>query len=140
MWQASFRQPERRGKTAAENAVTRAARGEIIVNTDASVRLLPHSLKPLVRAFQDPTVGVVSGRDVSIAALDMEGCIARRLVPDRGCARSEGGRSVDDRRQGHIIDIDHRPTPAMANRRRSNQANSRCAQTAMAAFAFSTIA
>jgi GT2 family glycosyltransferase len=42
------------------------------VNTDASVRLHPRSLKPLVAAFEDPTVGVASGRDVSVARLDQD--------------------------------------------------------------------
>lgn len=58
---------KRGGKTAAENAAGPAARGEIIVNTDATTRIPPHALKELVRAFQDPTVGVASGRDVSAA-------------------------------------------------------------------------
>jgi cellulose synthase/poly-beta-1,6-N-acetylglucosamine synthase-like glycosyltransferase len=57
----------RRGKSAAENAAGAVARGEIIVNTDATIRILPHALKSLVSAFQDPTVGVASGRDVSVA-------------------------------------------------------------------------
>ncbi len=57
---------ERGGKTAAENAAAPRLRGEIIVNTDASVRVRPDSLKPLVRAFGDPAVGVASGRDISI--------------------------------------------------------------------------
>ena len=61
---------ERRGKTAAENAADAAVRGEIVVNTDATVRLLPTSLRTLVKAFADPTVGVASGRDVSVAAHD----------------------------------------------------------------------
>ena len=58
---------KRGGKTAAENAAGPAARGEIIVNTDATTRIPKHALKELVRAFQDPTVGVASGRDVSAA-------------------------------------------------------------------------
>src|SRR5829696_3004848 len=58
---------KRGGKTAAENAAGAAARGEIIVNTDATTRIPKHALKELVRAFQDPTVGVASGRDVSAA-------------------------------------------------------------------------
>ena len=61
-----LRLPTRRGKTAAENAADVAARGEIIVNTDATVRLRPTSLRTLVRSFVDPSVGVASGRDVSI--------------------------------------------------------------------------
>ena len=64
------RQPTRAGKTAAENAARSALRGDIIVNTDASIRIHPHSLKPLIAAFSDPSVGVASGRDVSVARLD----------------------------------------------------------------------
>ena len=56
----------RRGKTAAENAAGPAARGSIIVNSDATVRVPPQALKALVRSFDDPSVGVASGRDVSI--------------------------------------------------------------------------
>ena len=59
----------RRGKSAAENAAGHAARGEIIVNTDATIRILPDALKALVRAFADPRVGVASGRDVSVASV-----------------------------------------------------------------------
>lgn len=69
---ALLRIPQRRGKTAAENAADAAARGEIIVNTDATVRLLPTSLATLVRAFADATVGVASGRDVSVGARGTE--------------------------------------------------------------------
>ncbi len=67
-----MRLSQRRGKTAAENAADAAASGEIIVNTDATVRLLPSSLPTLVRAFADPTVGVASGRDVSVGARGTE--------------------------------------------------------------------
>lgn len=62
------RAPERRGKTAAENAAVSLARGEIIVNVDATVRVPSASLKRLVEAFIDPTVGVASGRDISVDA------------------------------------------------------------------------
>lgn len=61
-----YRVQKRGGKTAAENAAAPALRGEIVVNTDASIRILPHSVKALVRAFADSTVGVASGRDVSV--------------------------------------------------------------------------
>ena len=60
------RQPERRGKTAAENAARAVLRGEIVVNTDASVRIHPDSIRHLIRAFTDPEVGVASSRDVSV--------------------------------------------------------------------------
>ncbi|HET7598764.1 MAG TPA: glycosyltransferase [Gemmatimonadales bacterium] len=67
-----LRMPARSGKTAAENATVPLLHGEIVVNTDATIRIPPHSLKPLIRAFQDPTVGVASGRDVSVGNLDEE--------------------------------------------------------------------
>jgi cellulose synthase/poly-beta-1,6-N-acetylglucosamine synthase-like glycosyltransferase len=64
-----MRAPNRRGKTAAENAAVPVARGDIIVNVDATVVIPRGSLKPLIHAFNDPTVGVASGRDVSVGAL-----------------------------------------------------------------------
>jgi hypothetical protein len=65
-----LRMPRRGGKTAAENAAAALLTGEVVVNTDASVRILPGALKPLVRAFRDPCVGLASGRDVSVARAD----------------------------------------------------------------------
>ena len=65
-----IRLPERLGKTYAENLAVSAAKGEIIVNVDATVLVPPGSLAPLVRAFDDPTVGVASGRDVSVGGVD----------------------------------------------------------------------
>ena len=65
-----LRQPQRRGKTAAENAARSLLRGEIIINTDASVRIDAHAVKYLVAAFDDPSVGVASGRDVSVSNVD----------------------------------------------------------------------
>jgi cellulose synthase/poly-beta-1,6-N-acetylglucosamine synthase-like glycosyltransferase len=67
-----LRTPTRGGKTAAENAAAPLLRGEIIVNTDATIRILPDALKALIRVFQDPTVGVASGRDRSVGNLDLE--------------------------------------------------------------------
>jgi cellulose synthase/poly-beta-1,6-N-acetylglucosamine synthase-like glycosyltransferase len=64
-----LRLEQRRGKSAAENAAGTVARGEIIVNTDATIRILPEALKELIRAFADPTVGVASGRDVSVESI-----------------------------------------------------------------------
>ena len=65
-----LRLPQRRGKTAAENAARSHLSGAIIINTDASVRIEPGAVKQLVEAFADPSVGVASGRDVSVANLD----------------------------------------------------------------------
>jgi cellulose synthase/poly-beta-1,6-N-acetylglucosamine synthase-like glycosyltransferase len=68
-----LRLPTRGGKTAAENAAALAVRSEIVINTDASVRVMPDAIKPLVRAFGDPSVGVASGRDVSAGDEAAEG-------------------------------------------------------------------
>jgi cellulose synthase/poly-beta-1,6-N-acetylglucosamine synthase-like glycosyltransferase len=67
-----LRIPVRSGKTAAENAAMTRIDGEIVVNTDATIRILPESIKPLIRVFQDPGIGVASGRDVSVGDLSAE--------------------------------------------------------------------
>jgi cellulose synthase/poly-beta-1,6-N-acetylglucosamine synthase-like glycosyltransferase len=67
-----IRLPIRAGKTAAENAAARHMRGAVVVNTDATIRIPPGSLKPLIRAFQDPTIGVASGRDISVGRSETE--------------------------------------------------------------------
>jgi len=67
-----LRLAERSGKTGAENAAGAMIRGEIVVNTDATIRILPDALKPLVASFSDPTVGVASGRDLSVGAIEVE--------------------------------------------------------------------
>jgi glycosyltransferase involved in cell wall biosynthesis len=64
--------PQRRGKTAAENAAVPHSRGAIIVNSDGSVREAPGALKALIARFADPAVGVASGRDVSVTAVAEE--------------------------------------------------------------------
>jgi cellulose synthase/poly-beta-1,6-N-acetylglucosamine synthase-like glycosyltransferase len=62
----------RAGKTAAENAALPHLRGEIIVNSDASIRVPPSAIKHLIEPFGDPSVGVASGRDVSVTSVDEE--------------------------------------------------------------------
>ena len=63
---------ERRGKTAAENESARYATGSIVINTDATTRILPDAVKPLINVFRDESVGVASGRDVSAAVGTVE--------------------------------------------------------------------
>jgi len=58
--------PRRQGKTAAENAARPLLTGEIIVNTDGSVRVDGGAIRALVAAFADDSVGVASARDVSV--------------------------------------------------------------------------
>jgi cellulose synthase/poly-beta-1,6-N-acetylglucosamine synthase-like glycosyltransferase len=67
-----LRMASRSGKTAAENAALAHLRGEIIVNTDATIRILSGSLKPLIRVFEDPTIGAASGRDLSVGDVRAE--------------------------------------------------------------------
>jgi glycosyltransferase involved in cell wall biosynthesis len=71
-----LRLPERRGKTAAENAAVSASRGEILVNVDSTIIVPAPSLKELVRVFDDPTIGVASGRDVSVGDSEHHGTLA----------------------------------------------------------------
>ena len=56
------RQPERLGKTAAQNAAVELARGEIILFSDATTLYQPDVLRVMVGNFADPTVGCVAGR------------------------------------------------------------------------------
>lgn len=66
------RMPVRRGKSAAENRALALVNGDIVVNTDATIRIPAPSLRPLLRVFQDPTVGAASGRDVSVGDINAE--------------------------------------------------------------------
>src|SRR5262249_17241767 len=52
----------RAGKTSVLNRCIPAARGELVVLSDANTRIEPGALKALVRHFDDPEVGAVCGR------------------------------------------------------------------------------
>lgn len=67
-----LRLPVRSGKTAAENVAGTRLVGSVAVNVDATIRVHPQALKRLVEAFDDPTVGVASGRDVTVRLSDLE--------------------------------------------------------------------
>jgi len=64
------RQPQRLGKTAAQNAAVEKARGEIIVFSDATSLYEPGALRTIVRNFADPTVGCVGGRLIYVDPAD----------------------------------------------------------------------
>jgi len=68
-----LRLDRRGGKTAAENATAGHVTGDIVVNVDATIGLEPQSLRSLVTVFADPTIGVASGRDVSVGDVLAEG-------------------------------------------------------------------
>jgi len=65
-----LRMPRRGGKTKAENAALPLLRGTIVVHTDASAQVPQGALKPLIASFADPTVGVASSHNVSVARID----------------------------------------------------------------------
>lgn len=63
----------RLGKTEVENRAFGSLTGDIVVNTDSSVTVRPDAIKHLVSALEDPSVGVASGRDVSVASVGATG-------------------------------------------------------------------
>ena len=69
---------ENRGKLAVLRDGMERARGEIVAFSDAACRLMPDSLRRLVRPFADPAVGCVSG-------------VYRVLRPERAELGSEEG-------------------------------------------------
>ncbi|MFQ5901249.1 MAG: glycosyltransferase family 2 protein, partial [Thermodesulfobacteriota bacterium] len=56
-----LRQPERSGKTVGLNSAIKEANGEIIVFTDANALFNPDVIRMLIRNFNDPNVGCVTG-------------------------------------------------------------------------------
>jgi cellulose synthase/poly-beta-1,6-N-acetylglucosamine synthase-like glycosyltransferase len=56
------RQPQRLGKTAAQNMAVAEARGEIILFSDATSLYERDALRVMIPSFADPTVGCVAGR------------------------------------------------------------------------------
>ena len=62
------RSPERRGKEHAQGLAIAAARGDIVVFSDAGTDLPPDSIGFIVENFADPAVGAVSSEDTFISA------------------------------------------------------------------------
>lgn len=65
-----YRQTERRGKTAAQNAAIEIARGEITLFSDATTLYRPDVLRVMMPDFADPEVGCVAGRLVYVDPTD----------------------------------------------------------------------
>ena len=57
-----YRQPERQGKTMAQNAAVTAANGEIILFSDATTMYQPDVLTAMLPNFADASIGCVAGR------------------------------------------------------------------------------
>jgi len=64
------RQPQRLGKTAAQNAAVERARGEIILFSDATSLYQRDVLRAIMPSFADPGVGCVAGRLVYVDPSD----------------------------------------------------------------------
>jgi cellulose synthase/poly-beta-1,6-N-acetylglucosamine synthase-like glycosyltransferase len=64
------RQPQRLGKTAAQNAAVVEARGDIILFSDATSLYQPDVLRALLPSFADSTVGCVAGRLIYVDPSD----------------------------------------------------------------------
>ncbi len=58
---------EGKGKPAALNVALQAACGDLVILSDGDVYVAPGAVCALVAAFDDPRVGIVSGRPVSIS-------------------------------------------------------------------------
>ena len=56
-----IRQPERRGKGVAVNAGAAAARGEMLVFSDANAMFAPDALENVARPLRDKSIGLVTG-------------------------------------------------------------------------------
>ena len=92
-----IRQDTRQGKAAALNRGLAESRSKIVVFTDASILLAPSALKNILKPFNDPTVGCVSGEDhipagggeglygrYELAIRNLESCCAS-IVGASGC-------------------------------------------------------
>ena len=64
------RQPQRLGKTAAQNAAVELAHGEIILFSDATSLYKSDVVRAIMPSFADPTVGCVAGRLVYVDPSD----------------------------------------------------------------------
>ncbi len=63
-----YRQPERFGKTIAQNRAVKVSSGEILVFSDATTMYEPDAVRKIVRSFADPEVGCVAGQLIYVDA------------------------------------------------------------------------
>jgi len=86
---------EWKGKTAAQNLAVTAARGEIILFSDATALYNPGALKALMRPFADPQVGCVTGQVKLGEAAFQSDCataagLKGRLQYEQGVRKAQG--------------------------------------------------
>ncbi|HKC87478.1 MAG TPA: glycosyltransferase, partial [Blastocatellia bacterium] len=63
-----YRQPDRFGKTVAQNRAVEVSSGEILVFSDATTMYEPDAIRKIVRSFADPEVGCVAGQLIYVDA------------------------------------------------------------------------
>ncbi|HKQ80559.1 MAG TPA: glycosyltransferase family 2 protein [Blastocatellia bacterium] len=63
-----YRQPERFGKTVAQNHAVKVSSGEILIFSDATTMYEPDAIRKIVRSFADPEVGCVAGQLIYVDA------------------------------------------------------------------------
>lgn len=63
-------QDQRKGKPAALNLLLKEAKGNILILSDGDVYVSENSVNQLTKHFEEPKVGIVSGRPVSISPRD----------------------------------------------------------------------
>jgi hypothetical protein len=91
--------PERRGKAAALNRALAAARGEIVVFTDAANPLEPGSVAAAIESFADPAVAAVAGRAETGTAYQAYESLLRRLEARSGSVAAVSGGCLAVRRE-----------------------------------------
>jgi cellulose synthase/poly-beta-1,6-N-acetylglucosamine synthase-like glycosyltransferase len=84
---------EAKGKPAAFNLALNAARGEIVILSDGDVYVGPGAVRALLAAFDDPQVGIVSGRPVSTSPRDTMLGYWSHLLVDAGAHRQRSLRA-----------------------------------------------
>jgi len=84
---------EARGKPAAFNLALSAARGEIVILSDGDVYVGPGAVRALLAAFNDPQVGIVSGRPVSVSPRETMLGYWSHLLLDAGAHRQRALRA-----------------------------------------------
>ena len=74
-----LRMTERGGKSAALNRAVEEARGRLLVFSDANNDFAPDTVDELIRPFEDPRVGVVTGRRIIVDDLERTNARAESL-------------------------------------------------------------
>ncbi|MBU4501101.1 MAG: glycosyltransferase [Nanoarchaeota archaeon] len=76
------------GKMLALNMLFKKAKGKILILTDGDVFVSENSLKAILKSFEDPNVGCLSGRPVSINSKDNMLGYWSHLLTDAGAHRT----------------------------------------------------